>query len=493
MKTAREIASLIRNSEKTVTQTVEEHISQIEKVNPSINAVVETRYEKALMEAETKDKILAKMSSSERENLPPLFGVPFTCKEMIANQGMKSTLGSLHHKNRVMEKDATVVRRVKDAGAVLLGTTNVPEIGFWFECDNVVYGATKNPFDITRTSGGSSGGEGAIISTGASPFGLGSDLGGSIRLPAAFCGIFGHKPSDRVVPLTGHYPLDGKEAREITGSKYPFTVIGPLARSASDLELLFRLMIGPDETDQNIKSDFKLLPLVKNCESLKIYYLPSPVIHATTETESDLAQVIRHAARYFKEMGSQVEEENPRLFLRAMEFWSARIWSIDGKAFSELLGGGQNISYPKEFMHWLLRKRKYTLPSILTGLVEQHFTDRSQMEESLQGLMQLKKALSRKLGKDGVLLMPVHPRKAPELDSTYLRPFDFAYTGIINALGFPSTAVPMGMSADGLPLSLQVIAAEDQDHLCLSVAQLLETGFGGWRAPSLALQEKQKT
>jgi fatty acid amide hydrolase 2 len=484
MKSAVEIAALIRNQEKTVSQVVDECIDQIESWNPKLNAIVETCYDEARVEAERKDKILRSMTDEERKVLPPLFGVPFTSKEMIANAGMKSTSGSIHHKDRMMEKDASVIERVRNAGAILVGTSNVPEVGFWFECDNVVYGATKNPYDTSRTCGGSSGGEGAIVGAGASGFGIGSDIGGSVRLPAAFCGVFGHKPSDRVVPLTGHFPLYRETAADTVGNKYPFTVVGPIARTTKDLELIFKLMIGPDGIDANIKTDFSLKPIIDSVDGMKIYCLPEPIIHGASETEIDIAQSIRHAGRYLKEMGALVEEADPRLLIRAFEFWTARAFTIEtGTDFPGHLANSTGLSFSKEFSRILLGKRRYTFPALMTAFLDKFGKDLSEQESNIQALAELKRFLTQKLGSNGVLLMPVHPRTAPKLGATYTRPFDFAYTGVINALGFPSTAVPMGFSPEGLPLSLQVVAAENQDHLCLSVARMLEIGFGGWQPP----------
>ncbi|MEZ0391605.1 MAG: amidase [Pseudobdellovibrionaceae bacterium] len=484
---AYEIAAQIRSQEKTVLQVVEEHISQIQKVNSTLNAVIETSYDQARESARSKDQVIAKLSAEEKKNLPPLFGVPFTCKEMIANRGLRSTMGSIHHRERVLQHNASVIDRILAAGGIFLGTTNVPELGFWFECDNVVYGETRNPYDLKRTCGGSSGGEGAIISAGASAFGIGSDIGGSIRLPAAFCGIFGHKPSDRVVPLTGHFPLYPETAHEIVGKKYPFTVMGPLARSAADLEILFRLIVGPDEIDQNTKTDFRFQSLVKDPEFLKVFFLPSPRIHGVSETEDDISRSVQHAARYLKELGSSVEEADSKLFLRGLDFWTARAWSIEAQEFTKYLSAGEPLSYHKEFLRLMLGRRKYTLPSLLTGFLDQMVAERELIDDRLLDLQKFKSQLSRMLGRNGVILMPTHPRKAPLLHSTYTRPFDFICTGVINALGFPSTAVPMGLSSEGLPLSLQVVAAEDQDHLCLSVASMLETGFGGYQAPKASL------
>ncbi len=480
---ALELAAQIRRQDKTISQIVDEMIDRIEIWNPKINAVVETCYDEARVEAENKDRVLRGMTDAERKLLPPLFGVPFTCKEMISNAGMKSTLGSIHRKDRMMEFDATVIERIRSAGAILIGTTNVPEVGFWFECDNVLYGATRNPYDTSRTSGGSSGGEGAILGAGASVFGVGSDIAGSIRLPASFCGIFGHKPSDRIVPMTGHYPLYKDTAADIVGAKYPFTVLGPLAHTAADLEVLLRLMVGPDGVDTNIKSDFVLKPLVDSADDLKVFFLPNPVIHGTSETEADISQSIRHAARYLKEMGASVEEADSRLMIRALDFWMARAWAVDTKEFPQYLTDNTRLSFAKEFSKILLGRRSYTFPALMTAFLDKVAKNRSEQEENLKALNELRELLTKKLGTTGVLIMPVHPRKAPKLGATYLRPFDFAYTGVVNALGFPATAVPMGLAANGLPIGLQVIAAENQDHLCLSVARILETGFGGWQAP----------
>lgn len=480
-----ELSQKIKTNEISAVDVVDQHIQQIEKVNPTLNAVVETRYDLAKAEAIALDQKLSKMNVSERKNLSEFFGVPCSIKEMISVAGMKSTLGSIHRKNQIMDVDATCVERLKNKDAIILGTTNVPEVGFWFECDNVVYGRTHNPFDSTRTSGGSSGGEAAIISAGGTTFGVGSDIGGSIRMPAAFCGIFGHKPSDKIIAFTGHVPLYQNNANEIFGNTYPFTVLGPLARKAEDLELIMRTLIGPDSYDLETKKNFVLKPLLNDISSIQVFHLPSPVIHGTSETENDLSQAVIIAARYLKEMGAQSHQLPDRTFLDAFNFWTGRAWTIEGKNFPNYLSAGEPLNLAKEFFNLALGKRNYTLPSLLTALVETHHQDRSKKDEYLAGLALLKSELTKKLGQNGILIMPVHPRKAPAHNSTFTRPFDFAYTGVFNALGFPATSVPMGLSNEGLPLSVQVIAAEDQDHLCLSAAKWLEQGFGGSLDPKI--------
>lgn len=480
---ATELAQKIRNKELSIPEVVDFYISRIQAENPRLNAIVEENYSAARKEAKEKQSHLDSLSEADRQKLPVFFGVPYTCKEMLAVEGKKSTIGSLYRKDNVMKENATVVERMEKAGAILLGMTNVPEAAFWFECDNVIYGRTNNPHDTSRTPGGSSGGEGAIIGAGASPMGIGSDIGGSIRMPAAFCGIFGHKPSDLIIPTTGQFPLYRATAESYVGKKRTFAVIGPMSRKAKDLYPMLQTMLGHDGIDREIKKDFKLKPLVKNPEDIRIFSLASPIIHGTSEADPLLQNSVNFAVRYLKELGSSVETLDRKIFIRAFELWLARAQTIEGHNFTSFLAGGPEINYLKEFSALAIGRRRFTFPALLTAMLDHYGDDRAQAPERLEELAQLKKRISRMLGKDGVIIMPVHPRLAPKHHTTYSRPFDFAYTGIINALGMPGTTVPMGLTAEGLPMSVQVIADEDQDHLCLSVAEWLEQGFGGWQEP----------
>ncbi len=231
------LAKLIREGDLTSRQVVEAHIQRIEAVNPALNAVVADRFEAAREAATAADTRRAQ--SKNPEALPPLLGVPCTVKEFIAVKGMPQTGGLWVRRERRAQHDAVVVQRIKAAGAIVLGVTNAPEGGLSPETFNLVHGRTKNPWNLDRTCGGSSGGEGAIIAAGGSPFGLGSDVGGSVRLPSAFCGIAGHKPTGRMVPNTGHWPRG-------SGMLDAYLAIGPMARHVSDLMPLLRIMAGPD-------------------------------------------------------------------------------------------------------------------------------------------------------------------------------------------------------------------------------------------------------
>src|SRR5438105_5672055 len=200
-KSATELASLIRSREVSPVEVIDAHLRRIEQINPSLNAIV-TLAEDAIDRARAADIALSK-----GETPGPLHGVPLTVKDTIDSRGLRTTSGSRIHAHRIPERDASVVARLKAAGAIILGKTNTPEMAIPYETDNPVFGRTNNPHDLGRTSGGSSGGEAAAIAANLSIAGIGSDLAGSIRVPAHFCGIAGLKPTTGSVPMEGHVPL----------------------------------------------------------------------------------------------------------------------------------------------------------------------------------------------------------------------------------------------------------------------------------------------
>lgn len=481
---ATEIAKRIKDRDISVVDVTIHFIEKQRRLNPKLNGLVEDRWDLALEEAEQKDKELETLKDP-----PPLFGLPITVKEMIAVQGCRNTLGSIHRKSIKMKQSATVVDRVQKAGAIVLGTSNVPELGFWFECENPVYGWTKNPYDLKRTSGGSTGGEGALIGSGASLFGLGSDVGGSIRTPAGFCGIYGHKPSNRIIPMTGHYPVTLEAAKELKDPYYPLTVLGPMTRSAKDLRLLMQIMIGPDGLDQEVRSDFELKPEVNDWTDSTVWILPRPVMTAVSANTDETAEAVEISGQYFESLGATVKKMRPDVFREAFSFWSVSLAQIQADStFEDNLFAKKQMSVLQELFRSLTSKPNYTIPALGTVLLERFQRGYGrQLEEgqtnTLRRLQQLKGKLNHLLGEKNILIMPGHPRPAPLHRGTYLRPFDFAYTGVLNALEMPATSVPINLSKQGLPIGVQVVAGADQDHLCLSAAETLESAFGGWKPP----------
>jgi aspartyl-tRNA(Asn)/glutamyl-tRNA(Gln) amidotransferase subunit A len=230
---ATELAQRIRDRVLSPVEVVQAHLDRIEAVNPKLNALI--AYPERVLEQARE----AEAAIGRGENRGPLHGVPFTVKDCVDTQGVRTTRGSKLFEDRVPTADATVVKRLKDAGGIFIAKTNMPEFALWWETDNLVYGRTENPWKAGRTPGGSSGGEASAIASGMSPIGIGSDVGGSIREPANYCGIVGLKATHGRIPLTGHWPE----------ALLRFMHVGPLARSVRDAALGLSLMAGPDGLD----------------------------------------------------------------------------------------------------------------------------------------------------------------------------------------------------------------------------------------------------
>lgn len=477
---ASELARKIASREVTPTEVLEAHLDRIEEVQPMLNALVQDDFGHARETAEEQTQFLAKT----KKPLPPFFGVPCTIKEMLAYKNLKRTGGSIHHRDEVMDYDSAVVERLREAGAVPMGTTNVPELGFWFETFNVIYGRTNNPYDVTRTSGGSSGGEGALIGAGASPFGMGSDIGGSIRMPAFFCGVFGHKPTNKLVPLTGHFPFSREDMATLKGDKYPYTTLGPLARRAEDLFPLMQVLMGPDQYDQATLHNIQLQKKVTDWSQVKVFTLPSPSIHGASAVSYELEECVKKAGQLFHELGATVEELDARFFVKAVHLWFSALQATKTGSFLEMLRGSQeNFSVGKELLKMMIGKADYTFPNLIVAAGEKISDSTRDVAAAMRDLAELKQQLLQKLGPNGVLILPPHSRVAPHHRAPYLTPFDFIYTGIFTVLETPATSVPMGLNEDKLPLGVQIVSSPLNDHLNFSCAEMLESTFGGWVMP----------
>ena len=469
---ATELSEKIREGDLTSTEVVDAHIVRIKQVNPTINAVVAERFEAAREQAAQCDRTLN--SAKKKNGLPPLFGVPCTIKENHACIGMPNTSGLVARKGVVADFDATTVARLKAAGAIVLGVTNTSELCMWFESSNRVYGRSNNPYDVGRIVGGSSGGEGAIIGAGGSPFGLGSDIGGSIRLPAFFNGVFGHKATGGLIPGTGQHPIAVNQAQRYLTS-------GPLARRATDLWPLIRILAGPDGQDTGCRP----IPL-GDPESVDLADLSVVMVegNGVNRVRSDMLGALRKAAGALDGRGAKVTCVKVEKLKHSMEIWSAMLAEAGGPSFSELLGNGQPISAGTEILKWAIRTSDHTLPALMLALFEKI---PQWMPERAKKMLKLGRSLKQELvdliGPNGILLYPSFPSTAPRHRMPLLAPFQFVYTAILNVMELPVTQVPMGLSGNGLPLGVQVAALEGNDHMTVAVAMALEEQFGGWIPP----------
>ncbi|MDG1479569.1 MAG: amidase [Myxococcota bacterium] len=461
------LASLIRRGEVSSREVVAAHIAQIESVNPVLNAVVADRFEAALAEADEAD-------ARRGGDVGPLNGVPCTIKECFALTGMPNASGLVARAGVRAVSDAAAVARLRAAGAIPMGVTNTSELCMWMETNNRLYGRTNNPYDPRRIVGGSSGGEGAIIGSGASPLGIGSDVGGSIRMPAFFNGVFGHKPTGGLIPNTGQYPA----IETASGSRYLTT--GPLCRRAEDLMPLVRILAGPDGVDPGCQVLPLSDPAAVDLSGVRVLTVPDDGLLSVC---AELRQAQADAASSLAERGARIEEIRfPRL-KSATDIWSAMLGEASTVPFRDSLYRGEDRTRTA-LLRWMLGGGVYTLPAILLAGLER-LTDAfpARAERFIAEGRALRRALDEALGADGLLLYPSHPTPAPRHYVPLTRPISWVYTAILNVMELPVTQVPLGLDAKGMPLGVQVVGAHGADHRTIAAALALETDLGGWVPP----------
>jgi fatty acid amide hydrolase 2 len=465
-----ELAAKIRQRQLSPVEVVETHIARIQEVNAALNAVVAERFDEARREArEAEARVLA--AGQDTAGLPPLLGVPCTVKEFIAVTGMPLSAGVVARRDIRATQDATIVRRVREAGAIILGVTNIPEGGLWMETDNRIYGRTSNPWDLSRTSGGSTGGEGAIVAAGGSAFGIGADIGGSIRIPAAFCGIVGHKPTGRLVPNTGYWP-------PLVGNLSAYLVCGPMTRKVADLMPILRILAGPDGQDEVVRPYPLGDPQAVDLAKVAVYPVDSP---RWVRMSAPVKHAIHKATAALRARGAEVRPLKTRGLANALEIWSAMMADAPGPPYSEVLGNGSPIPFFSEVAKLPFGRSRHTIPGLVMVALE---TLVKRVPGGLHKLVQkgleLQAELEAELGEHGVLLYPPCTRPAPKHGGLLFTPIDFVCTAIFNVLEFPSTQVPTGFDAGSLPVGVQVVARRGNDHLTIAVAGALEEDLGGW-------------
>jgi fatty acid amide hydrolase 2 len=430
------------------------------------------RFEPARDEARRAD---AATIATPRDRLPLFHGVPCTIKESFALEGMPNSGGLVARRDHIATSDATAVARLRAAGCIPLGVTNVSELCMWMESSNRVYGRTANAYDAKRIAGGSSGGEGSIVGAGGVPFGLGADIGGSIRMPAFFNGVFGHKPTGGLVPGSGQYPLAENDALR-------YLTTGPIARRAEDLMPVLRVLAGPDGIDSRCEA--RVLGRVEDVDLSKVRVLDVGG-NGRIGVSRDLRAAQKKAARALASRGARVEETRVEGFHRSAEIWAARMGTQETTSFRSRLEYGAPKHMGRELARWALGHSDHTLPAIALALVEGITKASPQQTARFVAMgLALKEEVANRIGDDGVMLFPSYPEVAPRHHAPLLVPVKWMYTAILNVLELPVTQVPLGLDARGLPLGIQVVGAHGRDHLTIAVAMELERQFGGWVVPT---------
>jgi Asp-tRNA(Asn)/Glu-tRNA(Gln) amidotransferase A subunit family amidase len=370
----------------------------------------------------------------------------------------------------VAEKDAPLVARLRQAGAIILGVTNTPELLMAWETDNLLYGRTNSPWDLSRTPGGSSGGEAAAIASGCSAGGVGGDGGGSIRVPAHFSGICGLKPTPGRIPATGHFP-------SAVGPFALIGVLGPMARSVADLKVLFEVMQGPDDGDPCAAPVPLRWPGEDELKSLRISYFEDD---GRTPVTPETRAAVRTAAEALRCAGFQVEPFRPQGLEQARQLW----WKFFGVAGAMMLGpmtkGHEADISPllKQFLGWVAKEPAHSGESLLEAWIQRDVVRTQVFAQMRQYPILLCPAAS----------VPAfrHGERSWEIDGKLVQYLDaWSYTEWFNLLGAPAAVVPVGQSAEGLPIGVQIAGLPWQEELVLAVAAALEAHCGPWRRPPI--------
>lgn len=453
------LAKLVRGGRVSPVEVVEAYLGRIERVNPGLNAIV-TLAEDSLEQAREAERVLMR-----GDEVGPLHGVPVTVKDTIETRGLKTTGGSRLLASYLPTEDAGAVGRLKAAGAILLGKTNVPEMAIPYECDNPVFGRTNNPFDVTKTAGGSSGGEAAAISACLTPAGLGSDLSGSIRVPAHFCGIAGLKPTVGRIPAAGHLP-------PVEGAFALGAVIGPMARRVEDLSLLLEVLseskpAGGDEV---------------NLTGSRVgVYLNEEAIPVTEETRG----AISAAASALSDAGLILVEERPPVIERAIDLWPGLFSQAAAIQLREFYAGQEDEAGK------VVRSILATGEGIESPLPEAFASTVTELEV-------LREELSQWMSLTPLIIAPVgaapafeHGARRIEVEGKTISVFRaFGYSRAANVLGFPAVSVPAGRSSSGLPIGVQIIGRPFAEEIVLAAAAIVEETLGGWLPPQYVAESK---
>jgi Asp-tRNA(Asn)/Glu-tRNA(Gln) amidotransferase A subunit family amidase len=403
--------------------------------------------------------------------LGPLHGVPISIKSSLDVAGMRCESGTRLRAGQIASHDAPLVERLRHAGAIVLGVTNTPELLMAWETDNLLCGRTNSPWDLERTPGGSSGGEAAAIAAGMSAGGVGSDGGGSIRVPAHFSGICGLKPTPGRIPSTGHFPASG-------GPFALLGVVGPMARSLADLKALFEVLQGPDDGDTCAAPVPLRWPGKHEIRKLRIgYFEDDGRMPVTPETRV----AVRTAADALRSAGFQVEHFRPEGLEEARVLWKKFFVVAGGMLIRPMFHGREHDLSPmlKQFLEWSAAEPSFTADTMLEAWIGRDSLRASFLAQMRQYPMLLCPAAAIPAFRHGERSWTIEGKTLTYLDA-------WSYTEWFNLLGNPGAVVPVSHSAEGLPIGVQIVGRPWEEEQVLSVATVLEEQCSAWRMPPLS-------
>jgi len=460
-----EMARQIREKKISPLELADAHLAKIERLNPKLNAFVHIDAERVRHEARS-----AEAAVMGGKSVGSLHGVPISIKSSVDVAGLRCEAGTRLRAGFVPAQDAPLVARLRHAGAIVLGVTNTPEFLMAWETDNLLYGRTNSPWDLNRTPGGSSGGEAAAIAAGMSAAGVGSDGGGSIRVPAHFSGICGLKPTPGRIPSTGHFPPSGG----------PFTligVVGPMARTVADLTALFEVMQGPDDGDPSAAPVPLRWPRESDIKNLRIGYFAHD---GRTPVTQEIRAAVQTAADALRGAGFQVEPFRPEGLEQARQLWKTFFVKVGGMLIRPMFNSRDCDLSPtlRQFLEWSAAEPELTGDSLLDAWIRSD---------------EARARFLRQTRERPILLCPAaaipafrHGERAWQIDSNTVNYLDaWSYTEWFNLLGNPAAVVPVSCSSEGLPIGVQLVGRPWEEEWVLAVAAALERECNAWRIPPI--------
>jgi amidase len=462
-KSTTKLAELIRDRKISPVEVLQAYLDRIDQLNPKLNAIV-------TLAADAMEKAREAAAAVTRgDALGPLHGVPVTIKDTIETAGLLTTSGSVMRADFIPERDAPAVARLKAAGAIILGKTNAAEMAMDYTADNPVFGRTHNPYDLSLTPGGSSGGEGAAITSCISPGGIGSDLAGSIRIPSHFCGIAGLKPTVGRVPGAGQFPPS-------TGPYSLGAAIGPMARSVSDLQLLFDVLTGVETSAPSGDKARKLL------ETRRAAMLGWRVACYTDDGVSPISEETRMAveagAQALANAGFSIDQTRPPGIERGHDLWLKIFSRASVVQLRKVYAGHEEKG--GDFVRWRLATADDALPPSLDDYIGS-WLERDRLRASLVQWMEATPLIVAPVG--ATAAYPHDTHKITVADRTMNTFRAFSYSQTFNVFDLPVVVVPAGRSSEGLPIGVQIVGRPFAEETVLVAAAVVEEALGGWQAP----------
>jgi Asp-tRNA(Asn)/Glu-tRNA(Gln) amidotransferase A subunit family amidase len=461
-----DMARQIRKKTISPLELAELHLAKIERLNAKLNAFVQVdpdAVHRAAREAEA--------AIINGQEMGPLHGIPISIKSCIDVAGLRCEAGTRLRAGHVPSSDAPLVERLRRAGAIILGVTNTPELLMAWETDNLLYGRTNSPWDLDRTPGGSSGGESAAIASGMSAGGVGSDGGGSIRVPAHFTGICGLKPTPGRIPATGHFPPSG-------GPFALLGVVGPMARTVADLKILFEVMQGPNDADTCAAPVPLRWPNADEVKRLRIGYFEDD---ACTPVTPEIRDAVRTAAVALRRAGFGVEPFRPAGLEEARLLWKKFFVKAGGMLIGPMFNDSEQEPSPvlKQFLDWSDAEPSFSGQDVIDSWIARDVLRATFLDQMRSYPILLCPPAAIPAFRHGQRKWVVDGKTVEYLDA-------WSYTEWFNLLGNPAAVIPVNQSAERLPIGVQIVGRPWEEEQVLSVAAVIERELGHGKPPPIS-------